>query len=373
MLYGRTSLLIATLLLARLLASPAQAGVFATGGPVGGTQPDSITDGAGSIWVEYGNGADSTGASGNSTIVQYSTAGSVEHIYSISGLVDGLKFNPVTGTVWALQNNDGNATLSLINPVTHTVSGPLTYGSPYSYGPNGGSGRGYDDVAFLNGKVYLSYTNPVNPTDPVLQTLNQGNSPAGTLTTTTILTSAQTGLTSSTNEPDIDSLKSTPNGSLVLTTEGDGPGCCDPVGEFTLISNPGTAGQAVTNVPVTSGGDNVSGIDDVIFPGAASGWLYVAETGDDTVDRIWLSGLDPSTPIVAIGGLGEVALVNPITGDVGTPLLSGLDSPHGMDFIPAPEPSSWAMMLAGLIGLGGVLRLARRISKKRPLALPLGG
>ena len=37
--------------------------------------------------------------------------------------------------------------------------------------------RGYDDVAFLGGKVYLSYTNPVNPTDSVLQILNNGNNP----------------------------------------------------------------------------------------------------------------------------------------------------------------------------------------------------
>ncbi len=364
MLYGRMSLLI----VASFLASPAQAGVFATGGAVGGTQPDSITSGDHSIWVEYGNGADSTGASGNSTVVQYSSAGAIQHVYTIQGLADGLKFNPATGMVWALQNNDGNATLSLIDPTTHTVSGPLTYGAPYTYGPNGGSGRGYDDVAFLNGKVYLSYTNPVNPTDPVLQILNQGNMPAGSLTTTTILTSQQTGLTSSTNEPDIDSLKSTPNGKLVLTTEGDGPGCCDPAGEFTLISHPGTPGQTVTNVAVTSAGDNVSGIDDVIFPGAKTGWLYVAETGADTVDKVWLSGLDPNTPIVAIGGLDEVALVDPATGDVEQALLSGLVSPHGLDFVPVPEPSTWAMMLVGIGGLGAALRLARRTNKKRPLA-----
>ena len=50
------------------LGASAQAGptasssVFATGGPVGGTQPDSVTIGGGSVWVEYGNNADSTGA-----------------------------------------------------------------------------------------------------------------------------------------------------------------------------------------------------------------------------------------------------------------------------------------------------------------------
>jgi len=355
------STLIATTLVFVAAAAAAQTAptvsesTFATGGAVSASQPDSITVGAGSIWVEYGNGADSTGASGNSTIVRYSTSGVVQNTYTIAGLVDGLKFNPVTGMVWALQNNDGNSMLSIINPTTNTVSSPLMYQSP-------SSSRGYDDVAFLGGKVYMSYSNPVNPTDSVVQMLTQGNTPSGTLTTTNILTAQQGGLTSSSNEPDIDSLKSTPNGALMLTTEGDGPGCCDPVGEFTLIKNPG-ASQTVTNVPVTSGGNNVKGIDDVIFPGATSGWLYVAETGTaNKVDKVWLSGLDPNMAIVAIGGLSEVALVNPTNGDVGTALLSGLSSPHGMDFVPAasaPEPSTWPMLLLGLGGLA-VAAAARR-------------
>jgi hypothetical protein len=133
---------------------------FATGGAVGATAPDSITDGDGSIWVEYGNGADSTGASGSSTIVQYSPGGTVLHTYTVSGLVDGLKFNPVTRKVWALQNNDGNASLTIIDPTTHTQSAALTYAVT-------STARGYDDVAFLNGNVYLSYTNPVHPADSV--------------------------------------------------------------------------------------------------------------------------------------------------------------------------------------------------------------
>ena len=81
--------------------------------------------------------------------MQYSYGGTVQHTYTISGLVDGLKFNPVTGMVWALQNNDANATLSIINPTTQTVSGPLRYGPPYTYTTPGPLARGYDDVAFL--------------------------------------------------------------------------------------------------------------------------------------------------------------------------------------------------------------------------------
>jgi len=365
MLYGRKCLLIVALLLTT--AAAAEASVFATGSAVSATAPDSITNGAGSIWVEYGNGADSTGASGSSTIVQYGPGGKVQNSYTIAGLVDGLKFDPVTKMIWALQNNDGNSTLSIINPLTNTVSAALSY-SVLS------SSRGYDDVAFLNGKVYLSYSNPVNPTDPVLQSLNNGNNPTGPLTTTNVLSASDTGQASSTNgnEPDIDSLKSTPSGKLVLTTEGDGPGSGNPVGEFTLISNPGKLTQHVTNVPVTtSTGSNVQGIDDVIFPGAKSGWLYVSETGAaNQVDKVFLSGLDPNTAIIAIGGLSEVAFVNPTTGVIESAItgLTGLSSPHGMDFVPAttatPEPSTWAILLAGLFGVGAMARSARRGARK---------
>jgi len=360
-----------------ILAATAQAqtvtgtSVFATATAVAGTQPDSITDGSGSVWVEYGNGAVSTGGTGDSTIVQYSSSGAVQHVYTIAGLVDGLKVNPLTGMVWALQNNDGNATLSLINPTSHVVSAPMKYASPpYVYGST--SGRGYDDVAFLGGKVYLSYTNPVNPSDPVLQILNQGNNPSGTLTTTSILTAQQTNplfTSSSQAPPDIDSLKSTPSGQLVLTSEGDGlgPAWATSDGRYTLISNPGSAAQTFTNVRVTdAAGVNVNGMDDVIFPDAKAGTLYVADTGTDKVYAVHLTGLNPDTPIIALGSFDEVALVNPVTGVVGMPLLTGLTSVHGMDFVAAPEPSTAALLLLGLGGLAGAAWRRRTAAAVRP-------
>ena len=60
--------------------------------------------------------------------------------------------------------------------------------------------------------------------------------------------------------------------------------------------------------------------------------------------------------------------MNPITGDVETPILTGLGSPHGLDFIPfaVPEPSTWAMMLLGFAGLGF---MGYRASAKRQAAL----
>ena len=133
---------------------------FATA-PNGDSAPNSIATANGSFFVEYGNNADLTGLGGSSTIIQYDKAGNIEHTYTIAGSVDGLKYNPYTGQIWALQNQDGNSTLSLIDPVTHKVTGPLSYANPSAT-------SGYDDVVFEGNKVFLSYTNPNGTGDPVL-------------------------------------------------------------------------------------------------------------------------------------------------------------------------------------------------------------
>ena len=201
--------------------------VFAVA-PSGATRPDSITAGGGSVWVAYAGGTDARTGAGTTTIQQYGPGGGVQATYGIARSVDGLKYNPVSGLVFALQNQDANSTLSLINPAARTVSGSLSYASPpYVYGAN--SSRGYDDVAFRNGQVLLSFFNPAGSADPVIQSLDQGNAPSGTLTVTTLVTAGQEGPPT----PDTDSLKVKPNGDLVQTDSNGG--------RFITVSNSGTA------------------------------------------------------------------------------------------------------------------------------------
>ena len=115
-------------------------------------------------------------------------------------------------------------------------------------------------------------------------------------------------------------------------------------GLYTLIKNPGSGSQTVTNVVVTDGkGNNIQGMDDVIIPGANAGTLFVAASDSDTVYKLALAGLDPNAPIIAfnggdIGGFDEVAIVNPTTGVVETSSLTGVTGLRGMDFVAAPEP-----------------------------------
>ena len=294
--------------------------------PSGSSSPDSITHGTdGSIWIEYGNGASSTGQGGTSTIVQYDRLGDVLNTYDLSGLVDGLKVDPATGDVWALHNQDANSTLSLIDPTTNQMSALLTYDGSYQYGA--ASSRGYDDVAFDERKVFLSYTNPANPGDAVVQQLLNGNSPFGTLQTRDILRLGDTGtnlLTGETNQPlpvtDPDSLKTLPDGSLILTGEGDKA--------FTLIHDPGTTWQSASFITLPSG---TASPDDAIMPTASSGTFYVSAGTDNDVVKASVTGLNTNDLYASIGS--NVDEIDLTTGAV-TPLITGVNGAHGLLFVP---------------------------------------
>jgi hypothetical protein len=313
--------------------------VFATGGAVDATEPDSVTFGNNSLWVEYGNGADSTGASGSSTIVQYSLGGSVLHTYSIAGSVDGLKYDPNTGLIWGLQNQDANATLTIINPATGTTTA-FTYGPPYT---SVSGSRGFDDVAFIGNQVYMSETNPASGTDPVVVQITNLASP---ILQSTILTSGATGTNLATGQQgtipatDPDSLKSGPNGSLVLSGEADQA--------LIFINNPGQPGQSVSFLNlINAAGGPAGSPDDAIFPTAAQGTFYVADTGANTIYAITASGLVPNTSLYADVG-DAFNSVNTSTGVV-TPIFTGV-SPHGMDFVVStPEPGALGLCSIGLI------------------------
>jgi predicted secreted protein len=323
----------------------------------GSSQPDSVTTADGSTFVEYGNGADSTGAGGSSTIVQYDSAGKIEYSYSLTGSVDGLKFNPATGEIWALQNQDGNSTLTLIDPKTHTVSAPLSYA-------NTSATRGYDDVVFKGNQVFLSYTNPVNPGDPTLVELVNGDHPTGTLTTKTILSLGAKGLdtvdgkTAIVPQSDPDSLKLAANGDLLLTSEADGT--------IIDIKNAGTAQQSVsfTNVADVTNGN--AALDDVIQPGATSGTFTLTDTTTNKVYSFHATGLNPNDYYASVGSLKAFGQVDPTTG-VFTPLLSAdnapgfsFSSPHGVSFTADPAPAvasnGSGKAAAQLTSLGDMLR-----------------
>jgi hypothetical protein len=324
--------------------------------PTGSSAPDSITIGGGSIWVEYGNGADSTGASGSSTIVEYSMLGQVEQTFTVTGLADGLKYDPETGNVWVLLNNDGNATLRFINPATDEVSGTLKYGSGYVYGPS--SSRGFDDVVFDGNRVFLSETNPVNPGDPVIVQLLNGPAPFGTLQTQGILSLGDTGtnlVTGQTNQTlpmtDPDSLKLLPNGELLLTGEADGA--------YIFVKDPGTAQQTEAFVQMPPGFVG----DDAIMPTSGAGTFYISNQGGNDIIRVSVTGLNTNDLYANIASKNELVQIDPTTGKI-TPIVTGLSSPHGLAFVAAA--ASGPAALANFVPTSGMDVLSKMANGAYP-------
>ncbi|HEY6268786.1 MAG TPA: hypothetical protein VIX11_10840 [Candidatus Acidoferrum sp.] len=297
--------------------------VFARGASVQATGPDSITIGGGFVWVSYANGADSTGLGGSSTIVQYDLKGNIEHQFSIAGSVDGLKRDPRTGRIWALQNQDGRSTLTLIGPRAETLRGPFQYAVQSTT-------RGYDDVVFLNDKIYLSYTNPTGPDDQTIQLLDNGTNP---LVVTPILRMGATGTdlaTGKTNQPtaqnDPDSLKLTPDGDLMLSSGDDG--------QLIFVERPGTPRQAVSFLTILDpAGNRVHGLDDAVFATAEQGTFYLADTNNNQVLKIEADDLPRGSLYASVGSLNVFAKVDQKTGRV-IPLLTSVKGPHGIVFVP---------------------------------------
>lgn len=322
--------------------------VFATGAAVSSTSPDSIVAGDGSLWVAYQNGADSTGASGSSTVVRYSFSGAVLNTWTIAGNVDGLRIDP-SGQVWAMQNNDGNSALTVINPATNGTTS-YTYGSSYTNSAN----RGFDDVEFLNGQIYMSETNPVSGTDAVIVQLTSGlASPiqiSGILNSTFTGTNLATGLVGSATITDSDSLVLDTLGDLVLTGEADQ--------EIVFVHNPGTSSQSESFLALLgTNGVTISGDpDDTVFPTATNGTFYLTDTGGNKVYALSATGLAPGSVYIDVGN--EFGSLNTSTGVV-TPLFTGV-SPHGVIFVAAPEPGTFSL-LAGALLFGAAF-----ISKKAP-------
>jgi hypothetical protein len=268
--------------------------------------------------------------------VRYSTGGAVLHEWTIAGNVDGLKVDPASGLVWALQNNDANSALTIIDPTTNATTS-------YSYGPsyNNPANRGFDDVVFANGVTYLSETNPTSPTDPVVLILI-------TPPATPLLVA---GIVNAGTITDPDSLKRAPNGDLVLTGEADQT--------IVFIHNAGALNQSETLLPLQGVGTGFP--DDVIFPTATQGVIFYADTGANIVYRVIATGLTSSSTFIDVGHV--FGSLDTSTGVV-TPIFTGV-SPHGADFVTfqaagLPEPASALSVLGGLLVLAAGVKRIRR-------------
>ena len=310
---------------------PYTVSVFASA-PAGLTNPDDITVAEGDIFIGYQNKSQPDGTQGPSTVVRYSPAGKIIRTYSIAGKNDGLKYDPYTHKIWATRNEDANPALTIIDPRSGTTT-DYTFAQPPAHG------GGYDDILFLNGQAFIAASNPVTQ-PPTASTPNGQNIFPSVVKARLVgrkvfvtpvlygnapLIDIPTGATIVAQQSDPDSLKTDPSGDLVLDSQQDG--------DLIFLNAPGSPNQAGLRLHLTDGTSTQITVDDTVFPTASSGTILVADTPADIVYAIKSDAYQPGGAYSA-ASTGTLVKVDLSTGFV-TPIIKGMQSPHGAFFIPA--------------------------------------
>jgi len=282
-------------------------------------QPDSIAVLGDRVFIGFGNNVSTTGADGkSSTIVEYDFNGNIITTYSVKGHNDGLKVDPRTNQLWAMQNEDGNPNLVIINP----ESGEQKI---YTFGPTP-HGGGYDDMAFSGKDVFISASNPANNPNsyPAIvrgeltdHTVNVSSVLLGTAVVTDIPTDTPVAL----NLQDPDSMAFDPLGDLVLDSQADA--------ELTIVHHPGDSDQSVYHLGLTLDGAPVQ-IDDTVWATSTHGTIFVSDRDGETIYTISTDIFSPGAAYSATPT--SVGRLDMDTGVI-TNVVTGMVSPHGMAFV----------------------------------------
>jgi len=304
--------------------SPYKLAVFATA-PAGLSAPDSIAVLNGHVFVGYGDGHAPDGSDGlSSQVVEFEMNGNPIHTFTVVGHNDGLKVDPTTHLLWALQNEDANPNLVIINPETQQQT-------EYTFGPTP-HGGGYDDIVFRGCKVYLSASNPAhNPNvGPAIVSAKLVGSRvevepvlAGEASAIDIPTDTTVQL----NLQDPDSMTLDLLGNIVLDSQGDQ--------ELIIVTHPGTEGQQALRLPLsyqTPSGPMSVETDDTAFVTSSEGFLLFADKGLNTVYAVRRNAFVPGTAFTAADGGPFVGTLD-LTSGVITPVVNGLMNPGGMVFV----------------------------------------
>jgi len=295
--------------------------------PSGLSAPDSIAVLGDYVFVGYGDNHKADGSDGlNSQVVQFRMDGTIVYTYQVPGHNDGIKVDPRTKLVWALQNEDGNPNLVIINPATHQQK-------QYTFGPTP-HGGGYDDIVFRGCSVYISASNPANNpnTGPAIVIARLfGNMVevepvlAGQATATNLLTDATVQL----NLQDPDSMTTDPLGNIVLDSQADQ--------QIIIVSNPGTAKQTALQLPLTihtDSGTTPVQVDDTNFTTSSEGFILISDKTLNNVYKLTRQAFPPNVAFTAANSAATVGTLDFNTGVI-TPVVTGLGNPGGLVFVDA--------------------------------------
>jgi hypothetical protein len=305
-------------------ASPYTLTVFATA-PPNLSAPDSIAVVKDHVFVGYGDGHAPDGSDGkNSQVVEFSMDGTLERIYTVPGHSDGLKLDPITKRLWALQNEDASPNVVITDTETQQQK---VY--QFASTPHGG---GYDDIVFRGCKVYISASNPAgNPNtgpaivsaklrDGVVQVepLLMGNAAA-----VDVLTGANVTL----NLQDPDSMTLDPLGNIVLDSQADQ--------ELIYVTHPGEPNQQALRLPLSFLSGNAAmpvETDDTAFVTSSQGFILFADKGLNTVFKLTRTGFVPGSAYTAADGGPFVGSLD-LTSGIVTPVVTGIKSPGGLVYV----------------------------------------
>jgi hypothetical protein len=294
------------------------------------SNPDSVVVDGGHVFIDYQNVTAKDGSDGkSSTVVEYNMHGRELKRWDVPGHSDGMRINPSTHVLWTTSNEDGNPTFATIDPKAGVVT---KYTPPAA--PHGG---GYDDVYFLNGKAFISASNPTldssgNNVFPAVDliTLNSNL----TISLTPILmgnanaTDSLTKKTVTLNLTDPDSLSTDGKGALVLVSQADS--------ELITITDPGGSKQAASVLAVGTQ------LDDTVYPSGAGRLLVADGVSGNTFwiskDTAFAAGSIYTQSPNDSGVDNFVATIDPKTGFI-TPFAVGFTKATGMIFVPKSDPT----------------------------------
>jgi hypothetical protein len=312
------------------------------------SQPDDIATAGGNLYVGFQNGVGSQGEvspSGNldSTLVEFSPAGSVVKQWDVTGKIDGMGADPATGRVFATVDEDSKSSLYVVSAGTVTH---YTY-TPSSLPHMGGT----DAVAVLNGKILISASAPgtagkAKASAPAVfaVTLNAGAKTAAAApffadnATATGVDAPNAGkkVTLALTDPDSNLVvpSSSPQfaGDFMLNSQGD---------QELIFSGASGQNLHVLRIPTP--------VDDTAWATSASGTLFVTDSSANTVDAV-TGSFTPGTAYTAVTPCNansaptncpapgypanSLGTINLTTGALSSVTVIGPLTPKGMIFVP---------------------------------------
>jgi hypothetical protein len=312
------------------------------------TQPDDIVTLGGNLYVGFQNGVGSQGEvapSGNldSTLVEFTPAGSVVKQWDVTGKIDGMGADSATGQVIATVNEDSKSSLYAVSggTVTH-----YTY-TPSTLAHLGGT----DAVAAFNGKILISASAPgtsgkAPASAPAVYavTLN-----AGAKTAAVAPFFADNATATGVNAPNagkkVTLALTDPDSNLVVPSsspEFAGDFMLNSQGDQELIFS-GASGQSLQVLKIPTP------VDDTAWATSASGSLYTTDSTANTVDAI-TGSFTPGTAYTAVTpcnannapsvcpapgfAANSLGAINLKTGAISQVAVTGPVTPKGLVFVP---------------------------------------